>query len=111
MKINMMMLPQTGLAFACGDTALPCGGRAILAADLVSRRRQEKSAQIKAGRLFVAAAAAEVAAGVAGAPAFAGAPALADAPALAGGSYAPTKHVRIGGLRGPHPWRKPPVIT
>ncbi|MGV9324698.1 hypothetical protein ACWDR1_28805 [Streptosporangium sandarakinum] len=104
MKINMMMLPQTGLAFACGDTVLPRGGRAILTAGLVSRRRQEKSAQTQAGRLFVAAAA-EVAAGVADAPAFAG------APALAGGSYAPTKHVRIGGLRGPHPWRKPPVIT
>ncbi|MFF0249870.1 hypothetical protein ACWDTT_20550 [Streptosporangium sandarakinum] len=110
MKINMMMLPQTGLAFACGDTVLPRGGRAILAADLVSRRRQEKSAQTQAGRLFVTAAT-EVAAGVAGAPALAGAPAFVGAPALAGGSYAPTKHVRIGGLRGPHPWRKPPVIT
>ncbi|MEU6743835.1 hypothetical protein [Streptosporangium sandarakinum] len=106
MRINMM-LPQAGLAFACGDTALSRDGRAILAAGLVSRRRQEKSAQTQAGRLFVAAAA-EAAAGVAGA---AGAPAFAGAPALAGGSYTPTKHVRIGGLRGPHPWRKPPVIT
>ncbi|MDP9849147.1 hypothetical protein J2853_008358 [Streptosporangium lutulentum] len=32
-------------------------------------------------------------------------------PALEGGSYAPTKHIGNGGLRGPHPWRHPPVIT
>ncbi|WP_433244845.1 hypothetical protein ACQPYK_42380 [Streptosporangium sp. CA-135522] len=98
MKINMMSA-QSGLAFTRHSTTLPCGSQALLTVGAAAQLQQEQSAriQISAGR--TTALTAFPAAGVLAVPA-------PDA-----GGYAPTEHARKGGLRGPHSWRQPPVIT
>ncbi|MDP9865227.1 MULTISPECIES: hypothetical protein [Streptosporangium] len=96
---NTMMSAQYGLASAFHSTTLPCGSQAILTVGAAAQLQQEQSArvQIVAGRPSTL-----IAFPAAGAPAVR----IPDA-----GGYAPTKHARNGGLRGPYPWRQPPVIT
>ncbi|GAA3105403.1 hypothetical protein GCM10017600_79240 [Streptosporangium carneum] len=62
--------------------------------DIQLQQRQSARTQVLASRLPIAFAATGVEA----------------VPAPEAGGYAPTKHTANGGWRGPHPWRRPPVI-
>ncbi|GAA4230195.1 hypothetical protein FHR32_001680 [Streptosporangium album] len=96
---NILMSAQSGLVFARRNTLLSCDGQALLTVGSAAQLQQEQSAriQIPVGRVAALTAFAAM-----------GSPAV---PAPDAGGYAPTKHALNGGLRGPYPWRQPPVIT
>lgn len=96
---SILMSARFGLISARSNALLPCDGRATLTAGAAAQLQQEQSAriQIPVGREAAHAAFAAM-----------GSPAV---PAPDAGGYAPTKHARNGGLRGPYSWRQPPVIT
>ncbi|MEV4187987.1 hypothetical protein AB0J28_41795 [Streptosporangium canum] len=99
MKINMMSA-QIGLASERRNTILlPCGSQALLTVGAAAQLQQEQSVRIQIPAGHTTALTAFPAAGALAVP-------VTDA-----GGYAPTKHARKGGLRGPHPWGQPPVIT
>jgi hypothetical protein len=93
------MSSRFGLTSARRSTALSCGSQSILTVDTAAQLQQEQSAQIllQAANWF--------------APVALPAMRVPAIPAPEGGSYATTKHIGNGGLRGPQPWRQPPVIT
>ncbi|MEV4379034.1 hypothetical protein [Streptosporangium sp. NPDC049644] len=95
---NILMSSQMGLASVRRNTELPCGSQVSLARGAAAPALQDNPVRFWAEanrRLALLALAAE-------------APAV---PTPVGGSYAATtKHIGNGGLRGPQPWRHPPVI-
>ncbi|GAA2897242.1 hypothetical protein GCM10010517_62260 [Streptosporangium fragile] len=95
---SILMSSQRGLASAQRNTVLPCGGQAILTVGAPAPVWRDKSVhfQVAAGRC-----AALVALPATGAAVL----------TLVDGDYAPTEHIENGGLRGPQPWRNPPVIN
>jgi hypothetical protein len=97
-KSNLMS-SRFGLTSARRSTVLPCGSQAILTVDAAAQLQQDQSVQIlvQAANWF--------------APVAFPAMRVPAIPAPEGGSYATTKHIGNGGLRGPQPWRHPPVIT
>ncbi|GAA0847464.1 hypothetical protein ACFQVD_38855 [Streptosporangium amethystogenes subsp. fukuiense] len=96
---NILMSSQMGLASVRRNTELPCGSQVSLARGAAAPVLQDKPARfwVEANRQ-----AASIAFAATEAPAV---------PTLVGGGYAATtKHIGNGGLRGPQPWRHPPVI-
>lgn len=98
MKTNMMFA-QIGLTSERRSTILPCGSQTLLTVGAAAQLQQEQSVRIQIPAGHTTALTAFPAAGALAVP-------VPDA-----GGYAPTKHARKGGLRGPHPWGQPPVIT
>ncbi|WP_433366623.1 hypothetical protein [Streptosporangium sp. CA-115845] len=96
---NILMSSQMGLASVRRNTGLPCGSQVSLARVAAAPALQDNPArfQVEADRQ-----AASIAFVTTEAPAV---------PTFVGASYAATtKHIGNGGLRGPQPWRHPPVI-
>jgi hypothetical protein len=105
-KSNLMS-SRSGLTSARRSTVLHRGSQVILTVGAAAQLQQDQSVlqQGKPVQILVKAANwfAPVAFPAMRVPAI---------PATAGGSYAATtKHIGNGGLRGPQPWRHPPVIT
>lgn len=99
MKSNLMS-SRFGLTSARRSTVLHRGSQVILTVGAAAQLQQDQSVQIlvQAANWF--------------APVAFPAMRVPATPAPVGGSYAATtKHIGNGGLRGPQPWRHPPVIT
>ncbi|MGC5014779.1 hypothetical protein ACLQ2R_28770 [Streptosporangium sp. DT93] len=119
MKITLMP-SQTGLASVRRNTALPCAFRTLLTVGAATPVLQDDSAHfhVEASR-WATPAAFPVAAFPATvkpvafiAAAKTSAVKTGAAKTRVGGSYAAmTQHIGNGGLRGPQPWRHPPVMT
>ncbi len=109
MKSNLMS-SQFGLASTRLGTSLSFGCHVVLADEAAARLRQDIQLQQEIqfqqdksvrAQIRVSRPSALVASAATGAEA---------APAPEAGDYATTKHTGNGGWRGPHPWRRPPVI-
>ncbi|MFI6508453.1 hypothetical protein ACIBCT_12675 [Streptosporangium sp. NPDC050855] len=107
---SILMPSQMGLASARRNTVLPCAVRTLLTVGAAAPVSQDDSAhfQIEARRWATPAAfPATVAPATAKPVAF-----VPAAETRVGDSYAAmTQHIGNGGLRGPQPWRHPPVMT
>ncbi|MFI6456549.1 hypothetical protein ACIBF6_33925 [Streptosporangium amethystogenes] len=96
---SILMSSQMGLASVRRNTQLSCDSQVSRAGGAAIPVLQDNPARfwVEANRR-----AASIALAMTEAPAV---------PTLVGGSYAATtKHIGNGGLRGPQPWRHPPVI-